>query len=95
MGTFGTTNRLVRECFQTRHLSTRINQLEVQDPSQVCFVAWSDAALANRIDLGSKLVECGCCHLLPKSLIDIVRRCLSYAMEMRQTGEKSSIVFVS
>ena len=58
------------------HLSTRINQLEVQDPSQVCFVAWSDAALANRIDLGSKLVECGCCHLLPKSLMDIVRRCL-------------------
>lgn len=25
----------------------------VQDPSQLCFVAWSDAALANRIDLGS------------------------------------------
>ena len=53
VGTIKATNKLIRECFQTRHMSTRINQLGVQDPSQVCFVAWSDAALANRVDLGS------------------------------------------
>ena len=46
-------NKLVRECFSSRHLSTRINQLQVDDPKQVVFVAWSDAALANRIDLSS------------------------------------------
>jgi len=46
-------NKLIRECFQTRHLSTRINQLQVSDPRQVVFLAWSDAALANRPDLSS------------------------------------------
>ena len=53
VGTLKAANRLVRECFQTRHLSTRINQLDVLDPKDVCFVAWSDAALANRVDFGS------------------------------------------
>ena len=53
VGTLKAANKLVRECFQTRHLSTRINQIDVSDPLDVCFVAWSDAALANRIDLGS------------------------------------------
>ena len=46
-------NKLVRECFQTRYLSTKINQLNLDDPKDVQFVAWSDAALANRIDLSS------------------------------------------
>ncbi|CAL1166991.1 unnamed protein product [Cladocopium goreaui] len=53
VGTAKSTNRLIRECFNSRHLSTRINQLHVEDPTKVVFVAWSDAALANRIDLGS------------------------------------------
>ena len=47
------TNKLIRECFNTRHISTKINQLFVDDPEKMVFVAWSDAALANRIDLGS------------------------------------------
>jgi hypothetical protein len=46
-------NKLVRECFQTRFLSTKINQLNLEDPKDVQFVAWSDAALANRMDLSS------------------------------------------
>ena len=41
-------NKLIRECFRTRDLSTRINQLGFQDPSQVCLVAPSDTAPANR-----------------------------------------------
>ena len=46
-------NKLARECFQTRYMSTKINQLHVDDPKNVQFVAWNDAALANRIDLSS------------------------------------------
>eukprot|EP00435_Cladocopium_sp_Y103_P064584 s563_g26.t1 len=53
INTVKATNKLIRECFQTRHLSVRINQLDVSDPREVCFVGWSDAALANRIDMGS------------------------------------------
>lgn len=46
-------NRLAREAFQDRFSSTNINQLNVRDPKEVHFVAWSDAALANRRDLSS------------------------------------------
>lgn len=46
-------NKLARECFQTRYISTKINQLHVDDPKNVQFVAWNDAALANRFDLSS------------------------------------------
>jgi len=46
-------NKLARECFQTRYMSTKINQLHVDDPKNVQFVAWNGAALANRIDLSS------------------------------------------
>ena len=46
-------NRLAREAFQDRFVSTRINQLGVASPKEVHFVAWSDAALANRKDLSS------------------------------------------
>ena len=53
LGTLKAANKLARECFQTRFLSTRINQLQVDDPLDVNFVAWSDAALANRVDLSS------------------------------------------
>ena len=53
VGTLKQVNKLIRECFQTRHLSTRINQLHVNDPREVVFVTWSDAALANRPDLSS------------------------------------------
>ena len=53
VATLKAANKLVRECFQTRHLSTRINQLGVNDPRDIVFIGWSDAALANRIDLSS------------------------------------------
>ena len=53
LSTIRAVNKLIRECFQTRHLSARINQLNIEDPAEVEFVAWSDAALANRIDLSS------------------------------------------
>jgi len=53
LGTVKAANKLVRECFQTRFLSTKINQLNLEDPKDVQFVAWSDAALANRMDLSS------------------------------------------
>lgn len=39
--------------FQTRHLSAKINQFDVNDPREVCVVGWPGAALANRIDTGS------------------------------------------
>ena len=51
--TLRSANKLIRECFQTRYMSVRINQLGIDDPRQVCFVGWSDAAMANRIDLSS------------------------------------------
>lgn len=51
--TIKATNKLIRENFQHRYLSARINQIHVEDPRDVHFVAWSDAALANRIDLSS------------------------------------------
>ena len=53
VGTLKSANKLVRENFQTRYVSTKINQLHVSDPRKVCFVGWSDAALANRRDLSS------------------------------------------
>ncbi len=53
VATLRAANRLVRDNFQNRHLTTRINQLNVSDPKEVVFVGWSDAALANRIDLSS------------------------------------------
>ena len=51
--TLRATNKLIRECFQTRYMSVRVNQLHVDNPRKVCFVGWSDAAMANRIDLSS------------------------------------------
>ena len=53
LDTLKAANKIVRECFQTRYMSTKINQLHVDDPKNVQFVAWRDAALANRIDLSS------------------------------------------
>ena len=53
VGTLKAANKLTREAFQTRHVSTRINQLFASDPRGVCFIGWSDAALANRRDLSS------------------------------------------
>lgn len=53
VATLKAANRLVRDNFQNRHLTTRINQLNVNDPKDVVFIGWSDAALANRIDLSS------------------------------------------
>lgn len=43
---------MVRDNFQSRHISTKVDQLHIEDPRQVHFVEWSDAAaLANRRDL--------------------------------------------
>ena len=53
VGTLKAANKLAREAFHQRHVSTRINQLGLNDPKEVCFIGWSDAALANRRDLGS------------------------------------------
>lgn len=46
-------NKLVRELHQQKYISAKISPLPVQDPKDVCFIAWSDAALANRPDLSS------------------------------------------
>ena len=53
VATLRAANKLVREAFQARHVSVKVNQLHLSDPLDVCFVGWSDAALANRKDLGS------------------------------------------
>ena len=46
-------NKLVREIHQQKFLSTKISHLPLEDPKDACFIAWSDAALANRPDLSS------------------------------------------
>ena len=46
-------NKLCREVFQSKHVSVRVNQLDVEDVNQVCFIAWSDAAVGNRPNGGS------------------------------------------
>ena len=46
-------NKLCREVFQNKHISVRVNQLDVESVDQVCFVAWSDAAVGNRPQGGS------------------------------------------
>ena len=46
-------NKLCREIYQHRLLSVKIQQLEVETPEEVCFVAWCDAALGNRPNGGS------------------------------------------
>ena len=46
-------NKLCREIYASRHISVKINHLEVRNPEEVVFVAWSDAALGNRPNGGS------------------------------------------
>ncbi|CAE7354948.1 unnamed protein product [Symbiodinium sp. KB8] len=46
-------NKLVREVHSSKHVSVGIQQLGPCDPSELSLVCWSDAALANRPDLGS------------------------------------------
>lgn len=53
VGTLKQTNKLAREAFHDRYVSTKVNQLQVGDPADMTFVAWSDAAHANRRDLSS------------------------------------------
>ena len=53
VSTIKAVNKLIRECFQSRFLSVKKNQLDIDDPKKVVFAAWSDAALANRRDLSS------------------------------------------
>ena len=42
-------NKLAPGYFQTKNLFALIYQLNMADPPQVNFVAWADAALANRV----------------------------------------------
>lgn len=51
--TLRSANKLCREVFQHRHLSVKINMLDVESVEDVCFVAWSDAAVGNRPAGGS------------------------------------------
>ena len=46
-------NKLVREAFHNRFQHIRITALDGVAPEEVCFVAWSDAAVGNRPDFGS------------------------------------------
>ena len=41
-------NKLVREVYQFRHVSPRYQRLGVENPLDVTFVAWTDAAVGNR-----------------------------------------------
>ncbi|CAK9012642.1 Retrovirus-related Pol polyprotein from transposon RE1 (Retro element 1) (AtRE1) [Includes: Protease RE1 [Durusdinium trenchii] len=50
--TLAEANKLVREIYNDRTLSPKTQVLECS-PEEVEFVAWSDAALANRVDMGS------------------------------------------
>ena len=46
-------NKLVREVYNNRHIGVKYNRLVVNDPMDVTFVAWCDAAVGNRRDLSS------------------------------------------
>ena len=46
-------NKLVREIHANKNISVNIQQLRPCDPAELSLVCWSDAALANRPDLGS------------------------------------------
>ena len=50
--TLAEASKLVREIYNDRMLSPKTQVLECS-PDEVEFVAWSDAALANRVDMGS------------------------------------------
>ncbi|CAE7508263.1 GIP [Symbiodinium sp. CCMP2456] len=52
VGTLQQANKLAREVYAQRHMCIRILDLQI-DPDDVTFVAWSDAAVGNRPDLGS------------------------------------------
>lgn len=41
-------NKLAREVFAQRHVPLKVVDLEVNDPKDVVFIGWSDAALGNR-----------------------------------------------
>ena len=46
-------NKLVREVYNNRHVGVKYSRLCVEDPMDVTFVAWSDAAVGNRRDYSS------------------------------------------
>ena len=46
-------NKLVREVYNHRHLAPRYQKIDVDNPMDVTFVAWSDAAVGNRRDWSS------------------------------------------
>ena len=46
-------NKFVREIFGQKDIGLNIYDLQAQDPDDLVAVAWSDAALANRVDLTS------------------------------------------
>ena len=46
-------NKLVREAYHGRFLHMKVTDLDGVSPEEVLFVAWADAAVGNRPDLGS------------------------------------------
>lgn len=46
-------NKLCREVYHQKHMPLKVNALRVNDPRQVIFVCWTDAALGNRPNGGS------------------------------------------
>ena len=46
-------NKFVRELYGQRDIGLNIYDLQAEDPNDLVAVAWSDAALANRVDLSS------------------------------------------
>ena len=48
------TNKLIREVYNYRHIGLKYHRLEAEnDPMNITFVAWTDAAVGNRRDLSS------------------------------------------
>ena len=52
-GTIDEVNRFVREIYGQKEIGLRIHQLAAEQDDDLVAVAWSDASLANRVDLSS------------------------------------------
>ena len=47
------TNKLVREVYNNRHVGVKYHRLDADNPLDITFVAWTDAAVGNRSDMSS------------------------------------------
>ena len=64
-------NKLVREVFAQRGLSIKVQQLNATSDNELVMIGWSDAAVANRPDMGSTgAYVIGLCN---KEILDGVR----------------------